>query len=318
MRTLLLGLAFFAACDNNGRGHGADLGVTVGDASVPSPDGGMSCLATEPDQMGCACTDGPTRSCWPASADARARKVGICQDGTQTCNNGGEFSTYGACTGAVLPATENCTNGIDDDCNGTIDCNDPGCATQAACQTGCTNGQQRPCYTGPSGTDGVGTCHGGMQTCAGGQWPSTCTGQVTPTAEDCTDAKDHDCNHLPGCLDLFACILSPACMSTCTTPDPMCVCPMGSGDTATCPGNMHGITVGATLTNPGMTECCPCTASDCGDPACCDKAVCAGNAKCAGLTCAPLPSSCNGRVNADCDDFPEDCDEPCCPCRNCP
>jgi hypothetical protein len=31
-----------------------------------------------------------------------------------------------------------------------------------------------------------------------------------------------------------------------------------------------------------------------------------------------LPASCNGMVDTDCDDFPEDCDEPCCYCSNCP
>ena len=51
---------------------------------------------------------------------------------------------------------------------------------------------------------------------------------------------------------------------------------------------------------------------------CCAESVCAGNSQCAGLTCKPLPASCNGKVNADCDDFPEDCDEPCCKCTNCP
>ena len=50
----------------------------------------------------------------------------------------------------------------------------------------------------------------------------------------------------------------------------------------------------------------------------CGEAVCAGSSSCAGLTCKPLPASCNGQVNFDCDDFPEDCDEPCCPCSNCP
>jgi hypothetical protein len=67
--------------------------------------------------------------------------------------------------------------------------------------------------------------------------------------------------------------------------------------------------------NPTVA-CCPCTAKDCSESTanCCGEAVCAGNAGCGGLTCRPLPASCNGKVNADCDDFPEDCDEPCCEC----
>lgn len=159
-----------------------------------------------------------------------------------------------------------------------------------------------------------------MQTCAGGMWPATCPGEVVPTAENCGDPLDHNCNFLPGCLDLFACVLSPACQSSCdmTKVNPGCMCPQGSGDTATCPEGMFGVTVGGSLTSPGMDECCPCTASDCGNAGCCGEAVCAGNAQCAGLTCKPLPASCNGQVNQDCDDFPEDCDEPCCKCTMCP
>jgi hypothetical protein len=182
----------------------------------------------------------------------------------------GEFPSWGACGGAVTPVAENCTDGLDNNCNGKIDCADPTCATDPACKTGCTDGQTRPCYDGPQGTQDVGTCHGGMQTCAGGMWPSNCPGEQLPK---------------------------------------------GSGDTATCPEGMLGVTKGGF---PGSVECCPCTANDCGNAACCGETVCAGNSQCSQYTCKPLPASCNGQVNADCDDFPEDCDEPCCKCTNCP
>jgi hypothetical protein len=93
-----------------------------------------------------------------------------------------------------------------------------------------------------------------------------------------------------------------------------CVCPDGDGDTATCPAGDVGITSGGI---PGTVQCCPCTAADCGNPVCCDQAVCAGDPRCGDVSCKPLPSSCGGKVNFDCDDFPEDCDEPCCPCTSC-
>ena len=52
----------------------------------------------------------------------------------------------------------------------------------------------------------------------------------------CADPLDHNCNHAPGCLDLFVCITDPACQGKCKSPlDTGCVCPEGSGDTATCP-----------------------------------------------------------------------------------
>jgi len=276
----------------------------------------MSCAADAPDQTGCSCSGSETRACYPASANPSTRGVGPCKDGMQTCMSTGEFGTWGNCTGAVTPQTENCTNGVDDNCSGQIDCADPACATDAACHTGCTDGQTRPCYDGPMGTENVGTCKDGTQTCAGGMWPSNCPGEVLPSAENCGDNLDHDCNHLPGCLDLFSCILAPICQQMCVMPlDPGCVCPTGSGDQAMCPAHMHGVQKGTKF--PPDIECCPCTANDCADGNCCDEPECIGNSWCTNMTCRTLPSSCNGQVSLDCDDFPEDCDEPCCVCSPC-
>jgi hypothetical protein len=256
------------------------------------------------------------RACYPSSADPATRNVGACKDGMQACVATGEFGTWNTCTGATTPVQENCTNGVDDDCNGKTDCADPACATNPACNTGCTDGQTRPCYDGPSGTENVGTCKDGTQTCAGGQWPTNCPGEVLPSTENCADNLDHNCNHLPGCLDLFSCVTSPSCQEQCQMPlDPGCVCPNGSGDQMTCPEGTFDVHKGLI---PGTDECCPCTAGDCGNVNCCGETVCAGNSACSGLTCKPLPASCNGQVDADCDDFPEDCDEPCCKCTMCP
>jgi hypothetical protein len=210
--------------------------------------------------------------------------------------------------------TESCTSMTDSNCNGKTGCADPSCATDPACNTGCTDGQTRSCYTGPAGTENVGTCKDGTQTCSGGKWPSSCPGEVLPATENCSDPLDHNCNGLPGCFDLFACIGNPACNGACDPMkvDPGCSCPMGTGDTAMCPAGTHGVSHGLDY------ECCPCTANDCAtDTNCCSETVCQGNSACTAVTCAPLPPSCNGMTNADCDDFPEDCDEPCCNCSSC-
>ena len=65
----------------------------------------------------------------------------------------------------------------------------------ADCLSGtCNSGESRTCYTGPGSSDGVGPCHGGMQTCtAGGTW-SDCVGEVVPAPENCTDGIDNNCN----------------------------------------------------------------------------------------------------------------------------
>ncbi|MCU1280696.1 MAG: Tryptophan synthase alpha chain [bacterium] len=275
----------------------------------------MSCADDAPDLLGCACAGtASTRACWPSTAPPASRGVGACHDGSQSCESAGEFSGWGACSGATLPATENCTNGVDDDCDGNADCKDADCALDPSC--GCQDGQTRPCYDGPPATENVGTCKDGTQTCAGGHWPTACAGEVLPATEACTDALDHDCNHLPGCLDVFACATNPACQQQCKVDGSRmgCVCPEGTGDTATCPAGFVGITSGGI---PGTVQCCPCTANDCANAVCCAETVCKNDPRCGGLSCRPLPPSCGGKVNLDCDDFPEDCDEPCCPCSTC-
>jgi hypothetical protein len=292
-------------------GLDAHNSLATSDASV-APD----CSPTSTNLAGCACTQiGATQACY--SGDPATRRVGTCHDGTQTCSGDGEFLTWGPCNGDVVPVSESCTGTVDQNCNGKVGCADPTCATDPACNTGCTDGQTRLCYDGPAGTENRGTCKDGMQTCTGGKWPSTCPGEVLPAAENCCDALDHNCNGAAGCFDLFFCITASCCQNACTSAnvDPGCVCPTGSGDTATCPSGDHGVDKGGF---PPFVECCPCTASTCNDPGCCGESVCSGNPSCAGLNCKPLPASCNGMVNADCDDFPEDCDEPCCKCTNCP
>jgi hypothetical protein len=327
--TLSLLLAGCGAGASQEKGGGGSHDGSIDDGSIvtdgatdasssevmPLDGSAPSCATDSQNQAGCPCaTAGATRACFDGPPSAR--HVGACKDGTQTCVQDGEFASWGACTGATLPAAESCTTNADLNCNAQLACKDPECATASACNTSCTNGATRSCYTGPAGTAGVGACRAGTQTCVGGKWSATCTGQVVPGAEDCSDAKDHNCNGLPGCLDLFACALSPACQEKCKSPlDNGCVCATGSGDTATCPEGYLGVYSG---TLPPVVECCPCTANDCGNAGCCGESVCAGNSQCAGLTCNALPASCKGQVNADCDEFPEDCDEPCCKCTNCP
>ena len=298
--------------DDGSHSFGDDGGGTLvlegGDGALPE------CNPLSEDLSGCNCSAaGTTRACY--TGPASTRNVGLCTDGTQTCVAQSEFATWGPCTGAVAPAPEVCDGTVDRNCNGKTGCNDPTCTSTPLCNTGCTDGQTRSCYTGPSGTENVGTCKDGTQTCAGGQW-GTCTGEVLPQPENCCDPQDHNCNGLSGCYDLFSCIAASCCQTSCDAggpTDPGCVCMTGSGDTATCPRGDHYVHKGGL---PGTDECCPCTSSTCNDYNCCGETVCAGNSGCSGMTCTPLSPSCNGTVSADCDDFPEDCDEPCCECTD--
>ncbi|HLM74272.1 MAG TPA: hypothetical protein VK459_16315, partial [Polyangiaceae bacterium] len=59
----------------------------------------------------------------------------------------------------------------------------------------CEPGSVQVCYTGPAGTQGVGACKGGLETCAadGSAW-GPCEGEVKPTSETCSTPVDDDCN----------------------------------------------------------------------------------------------------------------------------
>lgn len=61
--------------------------------------------------------------------------------------------------------------------------------------TSCMAGETVSCYSGPAGTVGVGICKAGIQTCAAdGSGFGPCTGEVTPSPEDCSKPADEDCS----------------------------------------------------------------------------------------------------------------------------
>ncbi len=308
-----------------GSGTGAVAGGGAGGTGGAAPN----CGDGSTDLQGCVCSSPGSQACYPSSVNPATRKIGVCIDGTQECKGTPEFSTWTECVGAVTPNAENCQNGLDDDCNGLIDCVDPTCASDPACGGTCNDGETRPCYDGPAGTVNVGICKPGTQTCTGGNWPATCTGETLPEpAEGCSkDTLDHNCNGFKGCDDIFACLFDTTCWGACSTPDPGCVCPVGVSDDATCPSGYFGKTksIGFGTGKPPEVECCPCTASNCAERGCCMLSACKSNAFCSGFTCTTLPASCNGKASFDCDfedydpsnssNIPEDCDMPCCPCK---
>jgi len=202
-----------------GAGGGDGKGSTTFGTDPSGADGGGAvangCADDSQDSQGCPCTDvNAVRGCYTGPPSSRA--TGICRDGQQTCAPKDELGgAWTACTGATTPAAEDCTGTTDRNCDGKIGCADPSCTTHPSCQPTCKAGDTKPCYTGPPGSATKGVCKAGVQSCVNGAWDPTCTGQVLPSPELCTDGLDNDCSGAADCAD-SVCAVAP----TCCTPNP--------------------------------------------------------------------------------------------------
>ncbi|HEY4238603.1 MAG TPA: MopE-related protein [Kofleriaceae bacterium] len=58
----------------------------------------------------------------------------------------------------------------------------------------CQPGSTSDCYDGADGTEGVGPCHAGTRVCGDDSHWGSCSNEVVPVAENCTDGVDNNCN----------------------------------------------------------------------------------------------------------------------------
>lgn len=82
-----------------------------------------------------------------------------------------------------------CQSALKERCS-TVENDDP----NRYCIPPCFAGSTQNCYTGPSGTNGVGTCQAGTQTCTPQLEWGPCVGETLPKAEVCGTQKDENCN----------------------------------------------------------------------------------------------------------------------------
>ena len=157
---------------------------------------------------GCGCSPGLTESCYATDSGAMLSGtpgLGACRAGARTCRPALGSSMFGACEGAIGASPEVCDNGLDDDCDGTVD---EGCT--------CSIGGDVPCYESPGGaplggTPGVGWCRAGVANClttATGSALGSCVGAIGPGVDECGTGIDEDCD---GVVD-----------DGCDPPDPDC------------------------------------------------------------------------------------------------
>ena len=283
---------------------------------------------------GCTCTPDATQKCF--LGDPSEAGKGPCTYGTQSCHGTktGEFdATYWSpCTGSGMASKEVCGDGIDNDCNGSID---DGCtctngsmtACTTACGAGmqaCQNGKLTACDApqpqpevcdgkdnncdgqideGLSGSTCTAQCGSGIQACENGM--ETACKVLVKNAEICTDGIDNNCDGLidsqdPACQ--MGC-MTIACGDTCCATGSKCcgdgTCPAADGS---CPTDCQNVTCG--------NKCCEGGSTCCSDGSCpdflglcslqCPTVVCGGDCCLSGSSCCndgscpDLGGSCNG------------------------
>ncbi|MDI1446851.1 MopE-related protein [Polyangium sp. 6x1] len=201
-----------------GQGGAGGQGGGGGAACTPSDElcDGMDNDCDQEVDEDCPCVEGQTQSCY-SGADG-TQGIGPCTPGQQTCDVSG---TWSKCVGEVVPKSAETCNGIDDDCNGSVDDMATTSCGFGACQVTvvtCENGQLNQCIPlqptlekcdgldndcdqlvddsfpekGKSCTsDLLGACAKGKYACTTGEL--TCIPDVTPVPESCNGVDD-DCD----------------------------------------------------------------------------------------------------------------------------
>jgi hypothetical protein len=101
-------------------GASTDTTDTTGaTTTTASPTTGAGPDAGNDELDGVLCEPGDLLAC-PYSGPPGALGVGVCVQATRVCDEDGRWS---ACSGEVLPRTEDCRDQLDDDCDGQTACN---------------------------------------------------------------------------------------------------------------------------------------------------------------------------------------------------
>jgi hypothetical protein len=173
-----------------------------------------------------------------APGQTEDRTCGDCGTETRSCQTGGTWGPFGACTGEG-----DCTPGDVEGraCDGGAEqrtC-EPTCAwgVYGPCEGGCVSGGTERCYGGAAETEGVGVCVAGTRTCENGVW-GNCEGAVLPSYELCSDGLDNDCDGWVDSAD-----------SSCATALPP---PDGCGCHARGPAGLPGRRGGGGGAGPGL------------------------------------------------------------------
>ena len=188
-------------CEPVGLKESGNWGDCIGITPIPVEEGPERCGNDKDDDCdgkidygddSCVCKPGATAQCY--SGKPETKNKGNCKVGIKTCTKEGK---WGACEKQILPQEERC-NLQDDDCDGKVDEDIPGCKEKEVCK----KGDFKPCYKPAKGCllqkNGTyqckGNCRAGTQTCTNTLvYPEACSGEVIPEPERCNGADD-DCD----------------------------------------------------------------------------------------------------------------------------
>ncbi len=116
----------------------------------------------------------------------------------ETYSGPGNFNLEITCTGGTA---EICDNGVDDDSDGAVDCDDSNCSTDQACQTGaeiCNNGID-------DDSDNAVDCNDAD--CSSNQAcqleNEICDNEIDDDGDGAVDCDDADCSNFEGCQSTF-------------------------------------------------------------------------------------------------------------------
>jgi hypothetical protein len=236
---------------------------------------------------GCGAACANDNDCPSLAGDCRR---GRCSGGTcDQVNDDSDVPVDGnPCTADV------CTNGVRSNPPsppGTI-CPSGVCNGTGQCVTNCTPGSTRSCYSGPVGTNGIGICRGGTQTCnSSGSAYGPCQGEVVPQQEICGNSLDDNCNGQvdegcgsSGCTSDAACQDGDVCNgSERCSPTGQCV-----------PGAPLNCATGNSCTVDSCNPSTGCQSTNVISGTPCPGGTCDGAGTCGPGPCTPPQTNCSG------------------------